>query len=102
MSLRIHAIMKDSHDENTRVSYSIVNHMPLNTSTSVAWSNMITCRRCFWRYGDIGESRKQNIGIAYRLIESPLLIGMIPNILQVTLGGRSQKEVSHVLPSFWL
>jgi len=71
MTWRIHALVHHANDRDAVSRAAEVDHVPLNMSMTIAWSNMIACGRGLGRLRQLGKGGRQDVGVAIGLVGAP-------------------------------
>ena len=101
MTLKIHALMKNSHNINSRIDRAIENHVPTDQALAIALADHIagtTKNRIIGKGGQAAIDRSQ---IALGLLCSPSLKRVIPNRFKVGYRRRPKEDLSHAELDFW-
>lgn len=95
MASRIHTLMQDTDDGNAVAGWPEINHMLLDATPSIAWSDVGTALRLLWSFGQIGAGGFDEVGVTHCLGQAPMRHGIVEHPVKIALRPWGEPVFSH-------
>lgn len=95
MANRIHALVQDTNDGDAVAGRPKVDNVLLDAAPSIAWPDIGAALRLLRRFGQIGASGFDEVGVAHGLGQIPMRHGVVEYRIEVALRPRAEPVFSH-------